>query len=748
MILMTPAGASAQFNDVLRNVMQNMLQVPQPGYQAYPPFRQPAYPYGAGVPAPAVSDSGTIAELQRMLDDLGYNAGPADGGWGPQSAQALNNFGRDHGLATSEISAASLNAVRSVWYERNRAPGSVPAGVDQRISRPSFDCARAVAPSARTICGNASLAELDAEMAAAYVAARAGLPAEEQAKVATAQREWLRRRNACGADASCLERALTERLGQLQTSAGTAGIGAFTAAPAVRDLPPAFAAPDSRAAIVAADQSGDAAAAIERLSHPQTGLRALKFPMLEGLPVFVPDFVTGGNEAEFFKLVALGARPNLIESNDEADYAHQFANEFLTSPNKYLAKFGNYWAGGNEFQRNASRRAFLRDYAEKLRQMAPKPPFEFVYATELTLGRYDVKLGGFPLKGAPNLRSLPYGWLQPSPNFEWPELLLPIDEAGAQRLLDQLEAARTAKMGDPRAVRLAAVIVAKGFDPGSLELQLDLRRLTLYNDDLTQSLYEFPVPAASHRPAPDIVSRLLAPPPGVMPIRLPTFEGRPILRPDVVSENFLALAAVGEFPDLLIERKGVDSMSIDGLKMSLAQQFLTPDLQRQFLNNPNLSNSGWKGVDEFARARSRQGFEQNYLPSLKEWAPKGPFEFVSLKMVQLPEYDPKRGGFALGKGGIKDEFPDGFGLIATMGTKWTPQFEPPDLFWRLDAPTAERLLHQLEQAAARQKAFGNSANYRMVQVVSIVEASRLRTRPGPHGPAAKGRSTLHPRSKD
>jgi hypothetical protein len=59
---------------------------------------------------------------------------------------------------------------------------------------------------------------LDAEMAAAYVAAKVGLPAAEQAKVTVEQHEWLRRRNACGADASCLEWTLTERLGQLQTS--------------------------------------------------------------------------------------------------------------------------------------------------------------------------------------------------------------------------------------------------------------------------------------------------------------------------------------------------------------------------------------------------------------------------------------------------------------------------------------------------------------------------------------------------
>ena len=64
-----------------------------------------------------------------------------------------------------------------------------------------------------------------------------------------------------------------------------------------------------------------------------------------------------------------------------------------------------------------------------------------------------------------------------------------------------------------------------------------------------------------------------------------------------------------------------------------------------------------------------------------------------------------------------------------MGTKWTRQFEPPDLFLPLDAPSAQRLLHQLEQAAARQQALGNGANYRMVRVVLIVEASRLEPDP-------------------
>ncbi|HEY1779825.1 MAG TPA: hypothetical protein VGG79_05225 [Roseiarcus sp.] len=114
----------------------------------------------------------------------------------------------------------------------------------------------------------------------------------------------------------------------------------------------------------------------------------------------------------------------MIESEDGSDDARQFANDFLTQPNKYLGQSGD-WTGENEFQRAAIRQAFLRDYAEKLRQMAPKAPLEFVYAPGLTLGRYDAKLDGFLLNGAPpNLRSLPYGWLQPSPVFNGRSCLL------------------------------------------------------------------------------------------------------------------------------------------------------------------------------------------------------------------------------------------------------------------------------------------------------------------------------------
>ncbi|HEY1779824.1 MAG TPA: peptidoglycan-binding protein [Roseiarcus sp.] len=183
-----------------------------------------------------------VAEIQRMLDDLGYDAGPADGAPGSRTVQALISFERDHGQPPStELSDAALAAVRSAWYDPNRAAATGSTASNPTVERPSFGCARALAPSARTICANAPLAELDAEMAAAYVAAISGSAAGRQAKLAVEQHEWLRRRNACGANAACLERSITERLGQLRTNAPAAGAIGLGGTPAVQQTPVAAA---------------------------------------------------------------------------------------------------------------------------------------------------------------------------------------------------------------------------------------------------------------------------------------------------------------------------------------------------------------------------------------------------------------------------------------------------------------------------------------------------------------------------
>ena len=256
---MTPGGASAQLDQLLRGVLQNAIPIPQPGYQGYSRPYAPGYSGQRGAGAPAIPDPKMVADLQRMLDGLGYNAGPADGEFGSRTVQALIAFERDHGQPPlTELSAAALAAVRSVWYERNRPTVAGSAEVGETVARPSFDCARAAAPAEFAICANPRLAQLDAEMATAFAAAKSGAPARQQAQMDAQQLQWLRRRDACGADAACLERTMSGRRAQLPANPAPAGTVASDVTAMVQGALAASAA-NPPPAPVAADQIAGAA---------------------------------------------------------------------------------------------------------------------------------------------------------------------------------------------------------------------------------------------------------------------------------------------------------------------------------------------------------------------------------------------------------------------------------------------------------------------------------------------------------
>lgn len=87
---------------------------------------------------------------------------------------------------------------------------------------PSFDCARASTPTEHAICGAPALAALDRALADAYRAARTGAGEAERARIRAEQIAWLGRRDACGADAACLEARMAARLAALR-GGGTAG---------------------------------------------------------------------------------------------------------------------------------------------------------------------------------------------------------------------------------------------------------------------------------------------------------------------------------------------------------------------------------------------------------------------------------------------------------------------------------------------------------------------------------------------
>lgn len=89
-----------------------------------------------------------------------------------------------------------------------------------RAAGPSFDCAKAATPIERAICGDATLGDLDAQLAAAQRATIAADPARRDAMLAAA-RDWLvlRNRECAAAEVACLTRVYRARLDALAKGA-------------------------------------------------------------------------------------------------------------------------------------------------------------------------------------------------------------------------------------------------------------------------------------------------------------------------------------------------------------------------------------------------------------------------------------------------------------------------------------------------------------------------------------------------
>nr|WP_252191696.1 lysozyme inhibitor LprI family protein [Pseudomonas sp. MG-9] len=79
-----------------------------------------------------------------------------------------------------------------------------------------MDCAKASSAVENTICANKGLYDLDAQMAAAYSKLMKST-SDTKAELQIAQRLWLKARNQCAEDVSCLNQRYRERLELLQT---------------------------------------------------------------------------------------------------------------------------------------------------------------------------------------------------------------------------------------------------------------------------------------------------------------------------------------------------------------------------------------------------------------------------------------------------------------------------------------------------------------------------------------------------
>jgi ATP-dependent protease ClpP protease subunit len=85
-------------------------------------------------------------------------------------------------------------------------------GLDTGVSGPSFDCSLALSPTEQALCASKSLWTLDRVMANIYFHYKKASDGDEAKDFLNTQRNWLKRRDACGDDVVCLSESYSSRL--------------------------------------------------------------------------------------------------------------------------------------------------------------------------------------------------------------------------------------------------------------------------------------------------------------------------------------------------------------------------------------------------------------------------------------------------------------------------------------------------------------------------------------------------------
>ena len=726
-----PAAASAQWDTMLRTFMQNVAppsNQPPPSYSpppayygqprpaygapptgAYQQYPQPPAYYGQPRPVmPTAADRQRAAEMQRMLDDLGYDAGPPTGSWGERAGQALRAFLRDHGQPGSgEVTPIAQAAVRSAWHERG--PGVTPSAPVVASGAPSFDCRRAAAPAEIAICRDPSLAELDQDLNGTYREAQAAAVGDNAVALAAQQRAWMRQRNACGANARCLRQTMTARLtdlhGTRQDSGIAAGPDASEAAAAIGAAQPEQGpAPGQNLApeLNVADK-GDPLA---RLVHPPSGLRPWPLDMLNGR-FFVDDapsspFETKGpglsTGAAFVQLLAMGTLPGyldkLVQNNVSAYVSGLFTDDVGKSVFGEGGPSQNGWTGSNEFESERSRQKFDGVYAPMLRDLAPKPPFELRWVERVMIGSYDAARGGFPVTtfGATGLGSRQRlalvgitegaGFVM-APGFTMPDLFWSVSGPAAETGLHRLP---------QRVAQLAAVIEVVSVEPSTKDIALQLRKLSLYTPDRSTRLYDFPIApgdggTAAQAPAQASTFAAAAPAAAVPGSdaasangadaarrwRLPTLKGLPLIAPDLTMIQLqfygadspgrldgmtLRAPTEGNMPSSALWTRAIQSLALastpdapgkltDHDEATLACLYLLPATRTQMFGQDCCRFQPFVTGAEFALKDGAAAFRTRELPAIIAAAPRLPLRMLVLLKVHSDRYDGARSGFPL-----------------------------------------------------------------------------------------------------
>lgn len=503
LVVLSPMVAAQNINDLLRILLpQSASQPPSPvrapGEYAPPqPAPRPYTPRPAQPPATPQVPLEQVMQMQQMLNDLGYDAGVADGVAGRRTIDALNAFRRDNGLATSAtIDKQSVTALSAAVSSSTTAPTAV---------KPSFDCARAGSRTEVAICGDAALSVLDAQLATLYAQELSRRGPQDARLLKVEQRKWISQRDKCSGEPACLLNAYAQRIASITSpataverlsSGTTQGAGAYVSAPVT-------ARPHEDALVVNDATGGEpqvtaSGSDLRALATPPYGLRPIAFRYFDGVPILEPT-----SSGHLFTLMGVADQlpPATIECSvlRKPLLTEEVVKQFMG------AQEYQCWQGKDEFQIADTRRDFYARYLGVIKSFAPKPPFRFVFVQTNSLGPYDANLGQFRLvrnmsEGLTS--SIRFGssrQLMMSIGSSWPEPILPANEAVARDLLQRARAwahmdLTTKKMvSSGRDVSVVGVIDVKSVDYAAQRVDVGLVSLSLYDPGLKEKVYEFPV---------------------------------------------------------------------------------------------------------------------------------------------------------------------------------------------------------------------------------------------------------------
>ncbi|NYT79317.1 peptidoglycan-binding protein [Alcaligenaceae bacterium] len=509
----------APFLQILRNVVTpTSPAVPAP---SPPHVSAPSQPY---VHAPSVAspprhyDVETIAELQRNLNLLGFDAGAVDGELGPSTTEALRAFQRSRHLPPDGIPTATTVAALQAEAQAGTVDDAVGAAPKlAEAEQPSFDCSRATTDAEITICRTPTLAHLDVELSQVYTDSRAKSSPAASRRLAAEQRAWLRERGACSHNVACLQRSFQNRIAELQVVAGPATASAAASADA------ASVAGQTVAADVGSVKPDTITA---HLLNPPPGIVAIRLRSLDGWPLLTTD----QSWARFLALIVAGSVPGLFEqrkNGSQVDYQEiNLAQQLLEPSARSVLISAANWSGQDEFERARTRQRFEATYLPVIRAFAPKPPLSFAIALKIPLPQYDVARGGFNFGQVDIAQSLPAAaaGLHWAPQFRPPSVFWPIGAASAEHLLHSIAAAGSVQTKDlfrlppSRAVSLVAVLEATHIDPQNGKTDLELKSVSVKTVDLRTQLNEFPLIKPELPPflTAQIPAKLIVPTPTVM----------------------------------------------------------------------------------------------------------------------------------------------------------------------------------------------------------------------------------------